>query len=205
MSDLSEYARNFPCIKLDDLHEFSMHHTSLASLQYIITYYTDDCMSLYTGRFNRIIPEWISLNLPNWVHHDKIWKSCSYHRDYLSGSRCNSIIISDSSGENYVLTANQSVDCHATTLFTISLNSAEVWNRGFNWPVFGVEMHKQSPNEVSFALTSLEGWKNVFYYYTWECIRRHEVSFWFCEKSLNSVKVICLTYNIVLGSKLKFS
>ena len=40
----------------------------------------------------------------------------------------------------------QSVDCHATVLFTISLSSAKVWNRGFNWPVFGVGMHKKSPN-----------------------------------------------------------
>ena len=35
------------------------------------------------------------------------------------------------------MAANQSVDCHATTLFTIDLNSAKVRNRGFNRPVFG--------------------------------------------------------------------
>ena len=49
-------------------------------------------------------------------------------------------------GENCALAANQSVDCRATILFTICLNSAKVWNREFNWPVFGVEMHKKSPN-----------------------------------------------------------
>ena len=50
-------------------------------------------------------------------------------------------------GENCTLAANQSVDCRATILFTISLNSAKVWNRGFNWPVFGVGMRKKSPND----------------------------------------------------------
>ena len=49
-------------------------------------------------------------------------------------------------GENCALAANQSVDCPATTLFTISLNSAKAWNRGFNWTVFSVGMHKKSPN-----------------------------------------------------------
>ena len=49
-------------------------------------------------------------------------------------------------GENCALAANQSVDCHTTIVFTISLNSAGVWNRGFNWPVFSVGMHKKSPN-----------------------------------------------------------
>ena len=49
-------------------------------------------------------------------------------------------------GENCALAANKSVDCRATTLFTIGLNSAKVWNRGFNWPVFSVLMHKKSPN-----------------------------------------------------------
>ena len=44
----------------------------------------------------------------------------------------------------------QSVDCHATILFTISINSAKVWNRGFNWPLLGVWMHKKSPNDFSF-------------------------------------------------------
>ena len=48
-------------------------------------------------------------------------------------------------GEACALVANQSVDCRATTLFTIGLNSAKVWNRGFNWPVFGVRMHKKAP------------------------------------------------------------
>ena len=48
--------------------------------------------------------------------------------------------------ENCALTANQSVDCRATILFTISLNSAKLWNREFNWPVFSVGMHKKSPN-----------------------------------------------------------
>ena len=48
-------------------------------------------------------------------------------------------------GENCALAANQSVNCHATILFTISLNSAKVWNMGFNWLVFGVGMHKKSP------------------------------------------------------------
>ena len=33
-------------------------------------------------------------------------------------------------GENCALAANQSVDCQVTILFTISLNSAKVWNRG---------------------------------------------------------------------------
>ena len=51
-------------------------------------------------------------------------------------------------GENCALAPNQSVDCRATILFTISLNSAKVWNRGFNWPVFGVGMHKKSPNAI---------------------------------------------------------
>ena len=50
-------------------------------------------------------------------------------------------------GENCALAANQSVDCRATTLFTIGLNSAKVWNKGFNWPEFGVWMHKKSPYE----------------------------------------------------------
>ena len=49
-------------------------------------------------------------------------------------------------GENYALAANQWEVCRATILFTISLNSAKVWNRGFNWPVFGVVMPKKSPN-----------------------------------------------------------
>ena len=30
----------------------------------------------------------------------------------------------------------------------LSLNSAKVWNRGFNWPVFGVGMNKKSPSEI---------------------------------------------------------
>ena len=51
-----------------------------------------------------------------------------------------------SSVENCVLAANQSVDCCGTTLFTIGLNSAKVWNMGFNWPAFGV--HKKYPNDV---------------------------------------------------------
>ena len=38
------------------------------------------------------------------------------------------------------------MDYHATILFTISLNSPKVWNRGFHWPVFGVGMHRKSPN-----------------------------------------------------------
>ena len=38
-------------------------------------------------------------------------------------------------GENCALAANQSVDCRATTPFTIGLNSAKAGNRGFNWPV----------------------------------------------------------------------
>ena len=50
------------------------------------------------------------------------------------------------SGENCALVANQSVDCSATTLFTVSLNSAKVWNRGFNWPVFCVRMHRKALN-----------------------------------------------------------
>ena len=54
-------------------------------------------------------------------------------------------------GENCALAANQSVDCRATILFTISQNSAKVWNRGYNWPVFGDEMDKKSPN-VSFVM-----------------------------------------------------
>ena len=55
------------------------------------------------------------------------------------------------------------MDC---ILFTISLNSAKVWTRGFNWPVFGVGMHKKSPNgtgaypevviEILFLTTSSE-------------------------------------------------
>ena len=48
--------------------------------------------------------------------------------------------------ENCALAGNQSVDCRATTRFTIGLYSAKVWNRGFNWPVFGVRIHKKSPN-----------------------------------------------------------
>ena len=56
------------------------------------------------------------------------------------------------SSENRALAANQSDDCRATTLFTIGLNSAKVWNRGFNWPVFGVRMHKKSPNVVALRL-----------------------------------------------------
>ena len=50
-------------------------------------------------------------------------------------------------GENCALAANQSVDCRTTILFTISLNSVKVRNRGFNWPVFSVGMHKKSPND----------------------------------------------------------
>ena len=57
-------------------------------------------------------------------------------------------------GENCALTANQSVDFRATTLFNIGLNSAKVWNRGFNWPVFGVRMHKKSPNVSPFKWES---------------------------------------------------
>ena len=40
-------------------------------------------------------------------------------------------------GENCALAANQSI------------SSAKVWNRGFNWPVFGVGMHKKSPNVLN--------------------------------------------------------
>ena len=61
--------------------------------------------------------------------------------------------ISWSLGENCALATNQSADCHTTTLFTISLNYAKVWNRGFNWSVFSVGMHKKSPNGKS------KGWK----------------------------------------------
>ena len=51
-------------------------------------------------------------------------------------------------GEDCALAANQSVDCRITILYTISLNSAKVTNRRFNWPVFGVGMHKKSPNVI---------------------------------------------------------
>ena len=50
-------------------------------------------------------------------------------------------------GENCALAANQSVDCCATIIFTISLKSAKVWNRGFNSPVFDVGMHKKCAND----------------------------------------------------------
>ena len=50
------------------------------------------------------------------------------------------------------MAANQSVDSRAAILFTISLNSAKVWNRGFNWPVFGVGMHEKSPNAVMLKI-----------------------------------------------------
>ena len=36
------------------------------------------------------------------------------------------MIFADTLGENCALVANQSVDCRATILFTISLNSAKV-------------------------------------------------------------------------------
>ena len=42
-------------------------------------------------------------------------------------------------GENCALATIQSVDCHATTIFTIGLNFAKVRNRGFHLPVFGQE------------------------------------------------------------------
>ena len=51
-------------------------------------------------------------------------------------------------GENCALAVNQSVDCRATILFTISLDSAKVWNGGFSWPVFGVATHKKSRNDL---------------------------------------------------------
>ena len=54
--------------------------------------------------------------------------------------------VSLSLGENCALAASQSVDCRDTILFIISLISAKVWNKGFNWPVFGVGMHKKYPN-----------------------------------------------------------
>ena len=54
-------------------------------------------------------------------------------------------------GENCALATDQSVDCRATILFTISLISAKVWNRGFNLSVFGVGIHKKSPNIVASA------------------------------------------------------
>ena len=57
-------------------------------------------------------------------------------------------------GENRALAANQSVDCHATILFTISLNSTKVENRRFNWPVFSVGMHKKSPDAFSQYVNS---------------------------------------------------
>ena len=34
----------------------------------------------------------------------------------------------------------------STTLFAVGLNSAKVWNRGFNLLVFGVRVHNKSPN-----------------------------------------------------------
>ena len=57
-------------------------------------------------------------------------------------------------GENCALAANQSVDCHVTTLFTIGLNSAKVWNRAFNWPVFGVPMHKKGGVQTQLSWLS---------------------------------------------------
>ena len=58
-------------------------------------------------------------------------------------------------GDNCALAANQSVDYRATILFTISLDSAKMWNRGFNWPVFGVRMHKKSPNVCLCGLRTI--------------------------------------------------
>ena len=57
----------------------------------------------------------------------------------------------NSLGEKCALATNQSVDCRTTILFTISLNSAKVWNWGFNWPVFSVGMHNKSPNELLYV------------------------------------------------------
>ena len=50
-----------------------------------------------------------------------------------------SLLYFETLGENCALASNQSLDCRATTLFTIDLNSANVWNTGFNWLVFRSE------------------------------------------------------------------
>ena len=70
-------------------------------------------------------------------------------RSYRDRSRISPKEGEVSLGENCALVANQSVHCNATILFTISLNFAKVWNRGINWPVYGVRMHKKSSNVVS--------------------------------------------------------
>ena len=61
-------------------------------------------------------------------------------------SLLNTQAMSFSLAENCALADNQLVDCRATTLFTIGLNSAKVWNKAFNWPRFDVGMYKKSPN-----------------------------------------------------------
>ena len=67
------------------------------------------------------------------------------------------------------------MDCHATTLFTVSLYSAKVWNRGFNWPVFSVRMHKKSPNACInkfVMLHVLNMWNNINWESTWIYVKQ---------------------------------
>ena len=68
-------------------------------------------------------------------HHLLVWvKNCSILLFFISF------------GENCLLAANQLVDCHGTTILAIGLYSTKVWYMWFNWPEFGVRMHKKSPN-----------------------------------------------------------
>ena len=86
-------------------------------------------------------------------------RTCCFSRFSIYCPKSN---MSCASGENCALAAFQSVNCSATTLFTVGLNSAKVWNRGFNWPVFSVNwpvfsvrMHKKSSNVMKLNITFL--------------------------------------------------
>ena len=62
-------------------------------------------------------------------HINNYWILCSgvvEQDDKPSTGTCHPVGVTATLGENCALAANQSVDCRATILFTISLNSAKV-------------------------------------------------------------------------------
>ena len=101
-----------------------------------------------------------------------------------NGKLCKTSIDFDfySLGENCALAAKRSVDCHATILFTISLNSAKLWNSQFNWPVFGVGMHKKSPND---SVPQHNIW-NTFWWWSFKWAHHMKVYFKTCSLKSNA-------------------
>ena len=115
-------------------------------------------------------------------------------------SRLNGINVFVALGENCVLATNQSVDCCATILFTIILNSAKVWNRGCNWPVFGVGMHMKSPNGSSFK-TEIAKFYLIFckFYFTHDWFPK--IAILWCHQE--RARWLTHTYNDIIIGKSK--